>query len=144
MSSAGICPYCLKNFKKLKTHFNSCFIKNNSKNTSASSDLTTNGTDNSCISSTLEIIYSPSRFDFNKQRWKCQFCDNYYKDLKSKYYANHIKKEHKDKLLNDFYHLIDELIYTRYCFKRQKRISKLSKTDIKFVLKKKKTIHGQP
>ncbi len=103
-------PFVLRFFKKLKTHFNTCFKKNHQMNMETSSAVAIDT--NTGSFSTHEINYSQENFDFSKNKWKCQFCNNYYKDLKSKCYANHLRKEHSDKSVSDFTQLINENFFS--------------------------------
>ena len=112
----GVCPICLKHFKGLKIHFNSCFIKNQSANVQpidSPSNQSSVEQDSSPISASQvpEIAYEYENYDFAKQKWKCQFCNNYYKDLKSKHYANHLKAKHSNQSVSDFTKLFNESFF---------------------------------
>ena len=106
----------MKHFKGLKIHFNSCFIKNQSANVQpidSSSNQSLVEQDSSPISASQvpEIAYEYENYDFAKQKWKCQFCNNYYKDLKSKHYANHLKAKHSNQSVSDFTKLFNESFF---------------------------------
>jgi hypothetical protein len=111
LRTSGVCPICSTYFKGLKNHFINCFKKfktTNNKPDTASSSHSTIEQANTVAHQLPEFPYEYSDFDFDKQKWKCQFCENFYKDLKSKPYANHLKAKHSDKLVSDFTNLLGE------------------------------------
>lgn len=116
LPSSGKCPICFISFQRLKTHFNSCFMKKHSQtddqlcsgDSSNVSEKTRGNKANSKPSLSATIDYSKSSFDFNLNKWKCVYCDKYYKELKSKFYENHLRKEHSDKLVSDFPNLVND------------------------------------
>ncbi len=87
LAKSGVCPLCKNSFSGLKKHFNSCYGKQLEKAKKTQSETNATLVRPNQINDRLDIIHEP---DFSRQKWKCQSCDTYYKDLKSKPYANHL------------------------------------------------------
>lgn len=98
----------------MKIHFYTCYGKQLEK---TKEPITQRKNDISLDNSTLtnsrsnDITYDPRNFDFVRQKWKCEFCNSYFKDLKAKPYANHLDKYHP-RPVNSFINLISDDYFT--------------------------------
>ena len=80
LPKSGICPICHSFYKGLKLHYKTCYFKNNC---------------NIDIPPELSQRINSGLFDFDKNKYRCEFCSvNYFKRLDSKAYENHIAKKH--------------------------------------------------
>ena len=107
LPSSGDCPICSKPFKKLKTHFNTCFIKKHAPQIDKQSNSVKTSND---LASTMRKNSNSktSASSSTNNKSKCPYCDKLYKNLKSKYYENHLRKDHSDKLVSEFPNLIND------------------------------------